>query len=165
MYSLNALEYAIRELYRTEGEGYSEVEEMVKGLNFEALLQAVRDNAQTVHAYTTQGAIPNSFNYRSKELFEGQRATRLYEDFDQSRGEAPVACRTYELWLLEDMSLVAVACVSISYDNDSYVTEYREVKEGELCESGMYLDLRDLTASLLELCQPCYENEQPVYEL
>jgi len=162
---LNALEYAIRELYRTEGNGYSEAAQLLKSLNFDALLQAVRDKAQTVYAYTTQGDLPKSLNYRSKELFGGQRATRLYEDFDRSTAEAVLACRTYELWLLEDMHLVAVSCVSVSYDNDTYVTEYREVKDGELCESGMCLDLEDLTASLLELCQPYYENELPVYEL
>ena len=39
--------------------------------------------------------------------------------------------RTYELWLLEDMDLVAVACVSLDCGDGEYVTEYREIKEGD----------------------------------
>ena len=81
MYSVDSLEYAVRHLFQGGiGEhGYSEeeVETLLHGIDFEALLQAVRHNAQTVHAYTTDGKAPMSFNYRGRDLF-GQRATRLY---------------------------------------------------------------------------------------
>lgn len=77
MYSVDSLEYAVRHLFQGGiGEhGYSEeeVETLLHGIDFEALLQAVRHNAQTVHAYTTDGKAPMSFNYRGKDLF-GQRA-------------------------------------------------------------------------------------------
>lgn len=114
MYSVDSLEYAVRHLFQGGiGEhGYSEteVETLLHGIDFEALLQAVRHNAQTVHAYTTEGKAPMSFNYRGRDLF-GQRATRLYEDNDQNCASIVLTDRTYELWLLEDMDLVAVACV------------------------------------------------------
>ena len=115
MYSVDSLEYAVRHLFQGGiGEhGYSEeeVETLLHGIDFEALLQAVWHNAQTVHAYTTDGKAPMSFNYRGRDLF-GQRATRLYEDNDQNCASIVLTDRTYELWLLEDMDLVAVACVS-----------------------------------------------------
>lgn len=57
------------------------------------------------------GTQEKSFNYRGPELF-GQKATLLYED-DQSTMEIAVTTRTLELWLLEDMSLVCVACVRV----------------------------------------------------
>ena len=79
MYSMDSLEYAIRGLYRSgigENSGLSadEVEELLDGIDFHALLQAVRHHAETVFAFATQGNQPKSFNYRGAELFN-QRAT------------------------------------------------------------------------------------------
>ena len=104
MYSLDSLEYAIRELYRSgigdnSGLSADEVEELLDGIDFHALLQAVRHHAETAFAFATQGNHPKSFNYRGAELF-GQRATLLYDDFDQSTAEAVLTTRSVELWLL-----------------------------------------------------------------
>src|SRR5699024_5821191 len=35
--------------------------------------------------------------------------------------------RTLELWLLEDMSLAVVSCVSVNYDHDGYITQYKNL--------------------------------------
>ena len=43
--------------------------------------------------------------------------------------EIVVATRTLELWLLEDMSLAVVSCVSVNYDHDGYITQYRTIKD------------------------------------
>ena len=53
MYSVDSLEYAIGELYRSgigENSGLSadEVDELLDGIDFHALLQAVRHHAETV---------------------------------------------------------------------------------------------------------------------
>ena len=113
MYSQEGLRYAITGLFcsRMGEDGYTmqEAEEHLDKLDFSALLQAARNNARTVYAYTTQGTQEKSFNYRGPELF-GQKATLLYEEDDQSTMEIAVTTRTLELWLLEDMSLVCVAC-------------------------------------------------------
>ena len=113
MYTVDSLENAIRDLYCSgiSSAGYerASVESMLDSLDFCTLLQAVRHSAETVHTYTTQGRAPKSFNYRSGELFP-QRATLLYEDFDQGNQSGEILVeRHYELWLLEDMSLAAVA--------------------------------------------------------
>ena len=169
MYSVDSLEYAVRHLFQGGiGEhGYSEeeVETLLHGIDFEALLQAVRHKAKTVHTYTTQDNAHKHFNYRSGELF-GQRATRLYEDVDQTCYNGDVLTgRTYELWLLEDMSLVSVACVSLDCGDGEYVTEYREIKEGDPWDSPMYLDLDELVDEINAMCAAYYESDIPLYEL
>jgi len=170
LYTISSLENSVRSLYlsgiTTAGYSAASVKSMLDSIDFHALLQAVRHHAETVHAYTTHGAAPKSFNYRSRELF-GQRATRLYEDMDQASSDIILADRTYELWLLEDMSLVAVACVSVTYDDGVYITQFREVSGecGDPWASGLCLDLEELTDNLLDLCKPYNEYNMPIYEL
>ena len=167
MYSVESLENAIRELYRAgvERGEYSEadIEHMLYDIDFISLVQAIRHNAETVHAYTTQSERPKSINYRGSDLF-GQKATRLYTGFDQSIAEAVTASRVEELWLLEDMTITAVACVSVDFGGGAYCTEYREDK-GSPWDSGIFLDLQILTDELLELCASYAESELPYYEL
>ena len=167
MYDMDRLEAEITRLFhaRMDGNGHTpeEIRQFLGGIDFHALTQAVRDQARTVYAYTTQGRHEKSFNYRGEELFH-QRATLLYEEMDQSTAEIAVTTRTLELWLLEDMSIVCAACVRVEYEGGRYVTEYRTIK-GDPVRSEMCLDLDDLSEALDELCGPCFENEQPVYEL
>lgn len=171
MYTVDSLENAVRDLYcsgiaNADYESTA-VEAMLDSIDFYDLLQAVRHQAKTVYAYTSQGKAAGAFTYRGGELF-CQRATRLYEDFDQaSQTGGIMAGRTYELWLLEDMSLVAVACVSIGYDEGKYVTQYREISGGcgEPWNSGLCLNLEDLTHDLIDMCRPCDEGSMPIYEL
>ena len=168
MYNTQCLQFTIETLFRGGiGEhGYtdSEIRELLDELDYGSLLQGVRHNAQTVHAYTTDGKAPMSFNYRGKDLF-GQRATRLYEDNDQSCASIVLTDRTYELWLLEDMDLVAVACVSLDCGDGEYVTKYREIKEGDPWDSPMYLDLDELVDEINAMCAAYYESDIPLYEL
>ena len=171
MSTVDSLETAIRSLYHSgiDSAGYesASVEAMLDSLDFRTLLQAVRHNAQTVHAYTTQGRTPKSFNYRGGELFD-QRATRLYQDFDQAhQGGDILVERRYELWLLEDMHLVAVARVTVAFNSGAYATEYREIsgEYGAPWDSSLRLDLEELTEDLLDMCGPYNECDTPVYEL
>ena len=171
MYTVDSLKNAIHDLYYygiTRG-GYesASVEDMLDSIDYTTLLQAVRHNAETVHIYTTEGRAPKSFNYRSGELF-AHRATRLYEAFDQSnQSDEILADRSYELWLLEDMRLAAVARVTVAAGRDKYVTEYREISGecGDPWDSGLCLDLEELTGLLIGLCRPYCECDTPVYEL
>lgn len=139
------------------------VEELFGQIDISALLQAVRHNAQTVYAYTTQGKQSKSFNYRSCELFD-QRATLLYDEFDSNTAEVAVTDRSYELWLLEDMSLVVTARVTVDFNCGEYVTVYREII-GEPYDGTMSMELEELTMRLQQLYDAVYESEQPVYEL
>ena len=170
MYSVESLESAVRDLYQygfgEDGytpEAAAEVKEMLEDIEFEALLQAVRHNAQHPFVYTFFGKAASSYGYRSAELFD-QRATRLFRSVvEVSEGVVSVA-RSLELWLLEDMTLKSVACVSVVYGNGAYASEYREVK-GEAWECGLWMDLDNLTAKLYEMCAPYFDGEIPTYEL
>lgn len=169
MYTVDSLENAIRDLYCSgiSSAGYerASVESMLDSLDFCTLLQAVRHSAETVHTYTTQGRAPKSFNYRSGELFP-QRATLLYEDFDQGNQSGEILVeRHYELWLLEDMSLVVVSCVSVDFGDGEFVTEYREIKQGDPWNTPMCLNLEELAENLFEMFGQCYEHTLPIYEL
>ena len=168
MYIVSSLEYVIDRLFRCGiGEpGYQEeeVEELLQGMDYDALLQAVRHEAKTVYAYTTQGKQPQAFDYRGADLF-GQRATLLYDDFDQSDAAQVLAERRYELWLLEDISLVVTACVIVDIGDGEFVTEYREITQGDPWSTPMCLDLEELHSRLVEMFCQCYEHELPIYEL
>ena len=111
-----------------------------------------------------QGRQCKAFNYRGGDLF-GQRATLLYEDYEQSWSGIVTTDRSYELWLLEDMSLVTVACVSLDCGDGEYVTEYREIKEGGPWHTEIHLDLDELAERLDDLCGGSAECNIPVYEL
>ena len=170
MCNTQCLQFTIETLFRGGiGEhGYtdSEIRELLDELDYGSLLQGVRHNAQTVHAYAMQGRQCKAFNYRGGDLF-GQRATLLYEDYEQSWSGIVTTDRSYELWLLEDMSLVSVACVSLACDSENFITQYREVsgERGWPWDSGLCLSLEDLTENLLEMCQSYGECNMPVYEL
>lgn len=168
MYSVECLERAVSQLFRdgVGDRGYTseEVETMLHGLDFDALLQVVRHHATTAYAYTTQGEASTCFNYRGKELFD-QRGTMLYQYTEQTCDGVAVVTHSYELWVLEDMDIVAVACVSINYEDGTYIAEYREVKDGDPWDSELYLDLEMLADELNDLCADFYEDNIPVYEL
>ena len=167
MYNTQCLQFTIETLFRGGiGEhGYtdSEIRELLDELDYGSLLQGVRHNAQTVHAYAMQGRQCKAFNYRGGDLF-GQRATLLYEDYEQSWSGIVTTDRSYELWLLEDMSLVTVACVSLDCGDGEYVTEYREIKEGGPWHTEIHLDLDELAERLDGLCGGSAECNIPVYE-
>ena len=168
MYNTQCLQFTIETLFRGGiGEhGYtdSEIRELLDELDYGSLLQGVRHDAQTVHAYAMQGRQCKAFNYRGGDLF-GQRATLLYEDYEQSWSGIVTTDRSYELWLLEDMSLVTVACVSLDCGDGEYVTEYREIKEGGPWHTEIHLDLDELAERLDGLCGGSAECNIPVYEL
>ena len=168
MYIESSLEYVIDRLFRcgVGDPGYKEqeVEELLQGMDYDSLLQAVRHEAKTVYTFATYGKPPQTFDYRGAELF-GQRATLLYDDFDQSDAAQVLAERRYELWLLEDMSLVVVSCVSVDFAGGEFVTEYREIKQGDPWNTPMCLNLEELAENLFEMFGQCYEHELPIYEL
>ena len=105
MSKVTELENALTELFRKGTEvGYSETEidEFLEDIDYDTLLQAVWNNAETVYSYRADGEHEFSMDYRGTELFK-QRATLLYEDMGEGFAGAVVAARSMELWLLEDI--------------------------------------------------------------
>ena len=68
--------------------------------------------------------------------------------------EIVVATRTLELWLLEDMSLAVVSCVSVNYDHDGYITQYRTIKDTPVMDSELCLDLGRACRGLKRAVRP-----------
>ena len=63
------------------------------------------------------------------------------------------------------MSLVVTACVSVDVGDGEFVTEYREIKQGDPWNTPMCLNLEELAENLFEMFGQCYEHTLPVYEL
>ena len=144
------LENALTELFRKGTEvGYSETEidEFLEDIDYDILLQAVWNNAETVYSYRADGEHEFSMDYRGTELFK-QRATL-----------------SMELWLLEDMGFAIVANFYVEVGNGEYITEYRVYKGSDWTDSDLDLDLEDLVAELAAMCEPYYDHTQPIYEL
>ena len=161
------LENALTGLFRkgTEvGHSETEIDELLEDIDYDTLLQAVWNNAETVYAYRADGEHEFSLDYRGTELFT-QKATRLYEDVGEGFAGVVVAARSLELWLLEDMTFAIVANFYVEVGNSEYITEYRFFKGSDWTESDIELDLEDLAAELAAMCEPYYDHTQPIYEL
>ena len=167
MYTPKTVEQSLRYLYRgaIHEQSYSEqcVEDLLRMLDFHALAQLLRHQAEHVHAFTTKGRCPLTLTYRSRDLFN-QRATLIYEDTDQFSQGVVNTSRTFELWYLENGNLTAVSCVTISFLHGAFEAQYRE-ERGYPWECGMWLSLEDLTAGLEDACEQVYRAEIPLYEL
>lgn len=80
MNKVTELENALTGLFRKGTEvGYStmEIDEFLEDIDYDTLLQAVWNNAETVYSYRADGEHDFSMDYRGTELFK-QRATLLY---------------------------------------------------------------------------------------
>ena len=167
MNKVTELENALTKLFRKGTEvGYSETEidDFLEDIDYDTLLQAVWNNAETVYSYRADGEHEFSLDYRGTELFK-QRATLLYEDMGEGFAGVVVAARSMELWLLEDMGFAIVANFSVEVGNGEYITEYRVYKGCDWLDSDLELDLEELVKELAALCEPYYDQNQPIYEL
>lgn len=168
MYSERTITSAIKYIFTLllPGCNDEEVEEELEGLDFEAIAQSVRDNARTVYAYEAGGNYERAFAYHGTELFN-QRATKLFETVNRYQADLIITTHSYELWLLEDMTVMAVSNMTVKADCEdaSYLTEYRTVK-GELnADADFGFSPEDFATELLKLCEPQLEGEAPFYEL
>ena len=105
MYSEKEITKTLKNIFAQLLPEYSQEErnEMLEGLDFETIAQAVRDNARIVHAYEASGDYEKSFDYFGAELFP-IRATKLCESIDCFSSDLVVTSHLHELWLREDMS-------------------------------------------------------------
>lgn len=167
MYSLDSLKEAIDQLFEggigEDGCGADDVAELMEGIDYPSLLQAVRHNMKTVFAYSAEDQ--HSPGYRGADLF-GQQAVMIYDTVGQFFSIGTVfSTRNFELWLLEDMQIAIVVHIYVSLNGDEYEADYRESKGIAPKDCGKYLNLEILSDTLDELCVPVYEGKQPFYEL
>lgn len=146
--------------------GPDEIASLVCDIHFTYLYDALRDRAEPVYAYSTDGKRPMTLKYRSAKLFEGS-ATLLWREPTLRVDDLDVAASRYlELWLREDMSIAVVSCVQIVYgDEDDYITEFREYKGDQLPATEPAPDLLDFLDCIEDLYpEEFHPDEVVVYE-
>lgn len=136
-------------------------------MDFDALLQAIRFNAETVYAYSTEGTdFDSGCNYFGQELFPC-RATRIYSFCVMEEMDVVLLNRVLELWMLDDFSFALVACMETDYEEGAYNTAYRVIRATDLDEIAQEMELvfDDIAENLIELADSYGEVGMPTYEL
>ena len=136
-------------------------------LDFSALLQALRFNAETVFTYTAENCdFDCGCNYYGPELFPC-RATRIYSYSELEELDVVLLNRILELWLLDDFSFALVASIETVYEEGEYETAYRVIRATDLDEIAqeMELNMDRIASNLLEMAEAYYEEGMPTYEL
>lgn len=165
MFIVKKLEEALLTLLAASLESEEEAEEVMAGIDMDALTQALCHAARTVYAYELDSACPLGMKYRGEELF-GQRAALLCRENEECGSDIITTSRILELWALEDNSLVLCSAVELDIGKDDYAYQstYRVVKGNPLyCNTG--IDPDEIVAALEELCYPVFESEIPFYDL
>lgn len=164
MFQKTELEAMIREMFSDAYErGYTEeeTEELLDGVDFSALTQAIRHDAEIVYAFRTDTKCEIGGDYRGQALFE-QRATLLYEDVHEVLYDAAIIGRSAEMWLLENMTVAVVSCVTIMVGNEDVIAQYRVFKSWDWEDCGIE-DLEDFAEDLKAMCAT--HKGRPYYEL
>ena len=136
-------------------------------MDFDALLQAIRFNAETVYAYSAEGSdFDSGCNYFGQELFPC-RATRIYSFCVMEEMDIVLLNRVLELWLLDDLSFALVASTETDYEEGAYCTAYRVIRATDLDEIAQEIQLvfDDIAENLIELAESYRDFGMPTYEL
>ena len=89
-----------------------EIADLVCDIEFAHMYDALRDRAETVYAYSTDGDRSMTLKYRSRKLFD-REAMLLWREPVVCVDDTEVASSRYlELWLLEDIRLSMTGCGS-----------------------------------------------------
>ena len=141
-----------------------EMEELLDGIDFSALLQAFQSLWQHVYEYQIESGSAKGFEYRGLELLP-RNAVLLYTDEGCSFFDVATHERAYELWMLPDASFVVLSLVRTVIGDDESVMEYRSIKGGNWRETEMDIDFLDLSDDLEELCAAVRAHDLPLFEL
>ena len=169
MSTTNELRKALIELFRSGEDAEhdaGEMEELLDGINFQALAQALRNDQERVYAYFTETQSVPCFDYYGATLFP--QAVLLVQQLEEDRGDDfDFYCwkRYLELWLLPDMRLSVVSCLQTGAFGNSRIAEYRAIKEGNWKEEGMEINFLDFAAVLEEKANQHLAQELPTFEL
>lgn len=163
----NILENKLAALFRSGADkehSADEMQELLEGIDFHALLQAVYSMRETVYEYRVDSDMEKGFAYRGPELFPG-KAVLFYTDAGYGCYDVALHEHGYELWMLPDATFVVVSCVRTVIGNDASVMEYRAIKGVNWLDTDMSIDFLELADDLEALCAAVTEHELPLYEL
>jgi len=163
----NILKNSLEALFRSGADEEHSAEEMVElleGIDFPALLQAVHSMRETVYEYRIDSDVEKGFAYRGPVLFPG-KAVLLYTDGGYGCYDAALHSRDLELWLLPDATFVVVSRIRTLVGNDDSVLQYRTIKGVNWKDAGMTIDFVDFADDLEDLCSAVADHELPIFEL
>ena len=163
----NILKNSLTDLFRSgadEEHTAEEMQELLEGIDFQALLQAVYSMRETVYEYRVDSDMEKGFVYRGPELFPG-KAVLLYTDDGYGCYDVALHEQAYELWLLPDATFVVVSRIRSAIGNNASVMEYRTIKGVNWMDAGMSIDFLELADDLEAVCAAVTEHELPLYEL
>lgn len=164
MFQKTELEALIREMFNDADErGYTEekAEELLDEVDFNALTQAICHDAEIVYAFRADTKCEIGRDYRGQALFD-QRATLLYEDVHEVLYDVAIIGRSTEMWLLENMTVAVVSCVTVMVGNEDVIAQYRAFKSWDWEDCGIE-DLEDFAEDLKAMC--AMHTGRPYYEL
>lgn len=160
------LEYAICSLFSYGKARRPETQELMKNLDYEALLQALRYNAETVYEFAAGGGVRSACNYCGPEMFD--RPAALLCSVPLSEAEDVVhLSRSLELWLLEDFSFALLSCTEIKCAGGRFSSAYRVFRSDDLNEIAreLPLDVDRLAHGLAKLAGGYYGPGQVIFEI
>ncbi len=161
------LKDSLTELFRSgadEDHDANEMEELLEGIDFPTLLQAVYSMRETVYEYRVDSKAEKGFAYRGPELFSG-KAVLLCTDVGNGCCDAAYHERYYELWLLTDATFAVVSLIRTVVGDDAVVMEYRTIRGKNWRDTDMSVDFLELADDLEAMCDAVTEHELPYYEL
>jgi len=144
-----------------------EMLELLDDIDWNALYQALLLQGRRVYEFIAGGEANTRMNYRSRDLF-GQRAVCLDEDiqFPQNTAEDnQVNTYSYELWLLEDFSLVVTSCYRMKIGGGTYRSEYRTIKSYEWQNTEMDINFCCVADALENMCNMVKAHGYPLIEM
>lgn len=167
MFTEKAVEEAVRQMAHAlfDYDEDVDIEETVKGIDYESVVQELWNRMQTIYSYKARGDFDKSFDYFGRELTD-QRGALLFRQFERGGSDIVVTSYEKELWVLEDLSFAVVACffVGIADEEMAYCTEFRTYKGTLADDAGFDICPEELEELFLDMCCEQYELEAPYYE-
>lgn len=169
MFSQNRMEAALVRLFQLYENSDFELQyggHRLNELSLPEVCQALRDKAETVYEYISDGNYERDFKYKGKELFPA-RACLVFQELDRASSDVTDVYQYMELWMLEDMSFVTVENIHVLYQMDEYQywTEYRRIKNWVETIDDLEFSPDDILSGLEKICAPQWEHEATLYAL
>ena len=138
--------------------------ELLDGIDFHELLQAICNEAEVVYQYHAYGETDKDFHYHGPMLLPAG-SVMLCDEATDCTNKTALCYRALELWLLPDMSFAVTSRFCVVVDNGRYETVYRTIKGRNWKEAGMTIDFLQLADDLADMCLGVSDDETPMFEV
>ena len=84
-------------------------------------------------------------------MFPGNATLIWTEQTYHANDDILSATRYLELWVKDDMTLAVVSCFRTVFDDEEYITEYREIKKDGWPVTDPVLDIEELFCGIQDM--------------